>query len=109
MFCTKLYESDEGKRHLDLYYEFLGISLIYKDPAMLAFNERVRGEFVSILQDIIDQGIANGEIDKKMVDSASLLAIFANGLMVNARLKNFDVHYEIEQLLDLIFSIETKG
>jgi len=109
MFCGKLYQSEEGRRHLDLYHEFLGISLINKDPAMLEFNAKVRGEFISILQLIIDQGIADGELDVKLSNSASLLSIFVNGLMVNSRLKDFDVKKEIDQLLDLIFSIRSDG
>ncbi len=109
IFCGKLYQSEEGRKYLDLYHEFLGISLIHKDPQMLEFNMKVRGEFISILQQIIDQGISNGELDKKLSSSAGLLTIFVNGLMVNSRLRDFDVEKEIEQLLDLLFAIKTDG
>ncbi len=109
IFCNKLYESKEGLRHLDLYHEFIGILLIKKEPQMLEFNTKARGEFVEILQQIIDQGIDRGEIDKSLTDVAELIVTFLGGLMIDSIQNSFDVIAQINKLLDFIFTIEGKG
>jgi AcrR family transcriptional regulator len=102
-FCYTLFESEEGQKHLEIYKEFLAISLTHKVEAMLTFSERTRGEFRAILEGILAEGIASGELEEHHGSLAETLIVFSTGLMVDSRLSSFDVRHTLETLLDGLF------
>jgi AcrR family transcriptional regulator len=108
-FCYALYDSPEGLKHLDIYKEFIAISLTRKDPAMLAFSEQTRSMFRSILEKILEQGVRKGEIEERCVHAAESLIVFSSGLMIESRLHDVDVRRELERFLELLFPNRTSG
>ncbi len=98
-----LFGSSQGQKHLELYKEFLAISLTRKDPEMLHFGAQARAKFLSIVDAILRQGVQNGELEARFADAGESLMIFNSGLMLDSRLENFDVHLHLEQLLDILF------
>lgn len=102
-FCYALFESDEGKKHLEIYKEFLAISLTHKVEAMLQFSEQTRGQFRAILEHILAEGIARGELQERHRGMADPLIVFSTGLMIDSRLAHFDVRYELETFLNGLF------
>jgi AcrR family transcriptional regulator len=98
-----LYGSPQGLKHLDIYKEFLAISLTRKDPKMLEFGAQTRAKFLSIVDAILKQGVHNGELEARFADAGESLMIFNSGLVLDSRLENFDVRIRLEQLLDILF------
>ncbi len=102
-FCYTLFENEEGQKHLEIYKEFLAISLTHKVEAMLAFSEQTRGEFRTILERILTEGIERGELRERHRDLAETLIVFSTGLMIDSRLSRFDVRQTLETFLDGLF------
>ena len=108
-FCTTLFENEKGQKHLELFKEFLAISLTHKDASMLRFSQQTRVAFHAILEQILDEGIARGELEERFRGAAGSLIIFSTGLMVDSRLDGFDIQYELNAFLDLLFPTPTQG
>ena len=85
-FFYFLFENELARKHLNVYKEFLAISLINEPEEMLIFSEDCREKFTMILDQIIESGRTSGEIEKSMPISTSSLALFATGLVVDSRL-----------------------
>ncbi len=98
-----LYGSSQGQKHLEIYKEFLAISLTHKDPKMLHFGVQTRAKFLSIVDAILKQGVQNGELKARFANAGESLMIFNSGLVLDSRLENFDVRVRLEQLLDILF------
>jgi AcrR family transcriptional regulator len=98
-----LYGSPQGQKHLEIYKEFLAISLTRKDPVMLDFGAQTRAKFLSIVDAILKQGVQNDELEARFADAGESLMIFNSGLVLDSRLENFDVRMRLEQLLDILF------
>ena len=101
-FFYLLFENDTARKHLNIYKEFLAISLMQETEEMLEFSEACREHFITILNTILEAGAASGELNGQMSVSASSLMLFATGLVVDSRLKNLDVKQEIDRLLNMI-------
>ena len=102
-FFYSLYESPEGQKHLEIYREFLAISMTRKIEAMLSFSAQSRGEFRAILEGILAEGIARGELRGHHKGLAETLIVFSTGLVVDSRLSRFDVRDALETFLDGLF------
>jgi AcrR family transcriptional regulator len=98
-----LYGSPQGQKHLEIYKEFLAISLTRKEPEMLHFGAQTRAKFLSIVDAILKQGVQNDELEARFADAGESLMIFNSGLVLDSRLENFDVRMRLEQLLDILF------
>ncbi|WP_295417658.1 TetR/AcrR family transcriptional regulator [Sulfurovum sp.] len=105
-FFYLLFENETAKKHLNIYKEFLAISLMHETRAMLEFSEGCRVKFMMLLDRILKAGIASGELNKQMQISASSLILFGTGLIVDSRLSTCDVKKEIELFLNILFGTE---
>lgn len=101
-FLNFLFENEIAGKHLNVYQEFLAISLSSEPEAMLVFSEECRKKFTMILDMILEAGKASGEIEKSMAISSSSLTLFATGLVVDSRLESCDIKKEIDLFLDMI-------
>ncbi|AKF25620.1 hypothetical protein YH65_09675 [Sulfurovum lithotrophicum] len=101
-FFYLLFENEIARKHLNIYKEFLAISLMQETKEMLSFSETCREDFINILNNILEAGVRSGELNAQMSASASSLMLFATGLVVDSRLKSLDVKEEIDRLLNMI-------
>ncbi|BAF71232.1 TetR/AcrR family transcriptional regulator [Sulfurovum sp. NBC37-1] len=101
-FFYLLFENETARKHLNIYKEFLAISLMQENEEMLAFSEACRGHFRDILNAILEAGVRSHELDDRMSGSADSLILFSTGLIVDSRLKSLDVKDEIDRLLNII-------
>jgi AcrR family transcriptional regulator len=102
-FCYTLFGTPQGQKHLDIYKEFLAISLMRKDTHMLAFSQQTREAFLVILDRILAEGVSRGELEERFAHAAESLIVFSSGLMIESRLEGFDVRAHLEAFLDLLF------
>ncbi len=101
-FFYLLFENETARKHLNIYKEFLAISLMQENEEMLAFSEACRGHFREILNAILESGVESGELDARMSGMADSLILFSTGLIVDSRLKSLDVRDEIDRFLNMI-------
>lgn len=101
-FFYLLFENETARKHLNIYKEFLAISLMQENEEMLAFSEACRGHFRDILNAILEAGVRSQELDERMSGMADSLILFSTGLIVDSRLKSLDVRDEIDRLLNMI-------
>lgn len=101
-FFYLLFENETARKHLNIYKEFLAISLMHETKEMLNFSEACRERFIAILNKILEAGVLSGELDRQMQVSASSLILFGTGLVIDSRLSTCNVEQEINNLLDII-------
>ncbi|RRS31059.1 MAG: hypothetical protein P794_04950 [Epsilonproteobacteria bacterium (ex Lamellibrachia satsuma)] len=101
-FFYLLFENETAKKHLNIYKEFLAISLTHEAKEMLEFSEQCREKFIMILNRILEVGTTSGELNGEMQISASSLVLFGTGLVVDSRLTTCNVEQEIDRLLNII-------
>ena len=104
-FGYSLFDGEAGERHLKLFKDFTAVSLIRQAENMLHFSEQAHAQFRVLLEEIIHEGIENGELEERFRHAASSLGIFSSGLMIDSRLPHFDVRKELNAFLDLLFPI----
>lgn len=103
-FFYLLFENEMARRQLKVYKEFLAISLTNEPEEMLDFSQQCNAKFTMILQQIIDAGRVSNEIPQNKPISSSALMLYATGLVVDSRLKDFDIEKEINMFLDMLLS-----
>lgn len=102
--------SDENSKRLNLYREFLAISLTSGTEEMAAFSAGCKGRFETILQQIIDEAVSRGEIRAEAGKLTSAILIFEKGIVVDSKVSVLDAQKEIRDFLDALFElIEIKG
>ncbi|MGB5505358.1 MAG: TetR/AcrR family transcriptional regulator [Sulfurovum sp.] len=107
-FFFLLFEDEMARKQLKVYKEFLAISLTNEPEEMLTFSEQCREKFHMILKQILEAGRVTGEIpDDKRISESSLM-LFATGLVVDSRMGNCDVGYEINILLNMLLPSNEK-
>ncbi len=108
-FFYLLFENETARKHLDIYKEFLAISLMHETKEMLDFSEQCREGFIMILTQILEAGVRSGELDGEMKISADSLVVFGTGLVVDSRLSTCDTRKEIDMFLDMLLPSDEKG
>jgi len=101
-FFYLLFENETARKHLNIYKEFLAISLMRETKEMLAFSEACREHFSAILSRILESGVRSGELEAQMQAAAAPLMLFATGLVVDSRLSTCHAAQEIDRLLNMI-------
>ena len=101
-FFYLLFENETARQHLNIYKEFIAISLMHETREMLDFSEACKERFDSILNDILEAGVRSKELDERMSGSANSLELFMTGLVVDSRLRICDVKQEIDRLLNIV-------
>lgn len=101
-FFNLLFESEESRRHLVLYKEFLAISLLQGSEEMLHFSEVCRQRFQQILDRMLSIAVESGEIPPSHTLDSHALLLFATGLVIDSRLQSVQPEKEIERFLQMI-------
>ena len=102
--------SDENSKRLNLYREFLAISLTSGTEEMAAFSAGCKRRFETILQQIIDEAVTRGEIRAEASRLISAILIFEKGIVVDSKVSALDAQKEIRDFLDVLFElIEIEG
>jgi len=102
--------NDENAKQLNLYREFLAISLTSGTEEMVAFSTGCKMRFASILDQIIGEAVTRGEIRAEAGKLTSTILIFEKGIVVDSKVSALDAKQEIREFLDTLFElIEVKG
>ena len=108
-FFTLIFEDPVYHKQLNLYQEFLAISLTGGTAEMIEFGTLHRQRFADILGRVIDEAVSRGEISAKAKELVPALIIFGKGLIVDAKVTSIDAKKEVSRFLDTLFAlIETK-
>ena len=108
-FFYMIHENEESRKQLKIYREFLAISMTNGTQQMIDFNIGCRNMFLDILEQIIEQGIEKGEIDREMRNMKSAMLTFSLGLIVDVHTSALNSKDEINTFLDALFTlIDTK-
>jgi AcrR family transcriptional regulator len=104
-FFYLMHEDVNSKQQLNIYREFLAISMTNGTQEMVDFNMKCRGKFTDILGQIVKEGITKGEIRTEAQDMVSALLTFKLGLVVEIHTAALDSKDEITRFLDALFKV----
>lgn len=109
-FFYHIHHAENGSEQLNIYREFLAISMTNGTQEMIDFNMLCREKFTKILEHIIQAGIDRGEIYEETLGLVSALISFKVGLVIETHTAARDPKSEIETFLDTFFLLlNTKG
>lgn len=99
--------NDEDIELRQIYREFLSISLTNPDKQMLEFNTNVYTTYVSWVEDIIQDGIDNGEVLAQSKELIKGLFPYTHGVFLISLSTNVveDIKQEINLYIDDIFEL----
>lgn len=97
--------NDENAKRLNIYREFLAISLTNGTEEMAAFSVGCKRKFAAILQQIIDEAVSRGEIKAEASKLTSMILIFEKGVVVDSKVSALDAKKEIRDFLDALFEL----
>ena len=100
-----IHEDENSHKQLNIYREFLAISMTNGTQEMVDFNVKCREKFTDILEQIIKDGISKGEIRRESQDMVSALLTFKLGLVIETHTAALDPKYEITHFLDALFKL----
>jgi len=104
-FFYMIHDDENSKQQLNIYREFLAISMTNGTLEMVDFNIKCREKFTDILGQIVKEGITKGEIRTEAQDMVSALLTFKLGLVVETHTAALDPKYEITHFLDALFTV----
>jgi TetR/AcrR family acrAB operon transcriptional repressor len=105
LFDFFLSEYKHYEKHLDVFREYLSVTLSSKCSPMIEFNRECSGFIKNILEDIIEEGIKKGEINeasRKLVDG---IMKAERGYMVIAWAEGRDLTQEFKEYIDTLFDL----
>lgn len=104
-FFYMLHEDENSHKQLNIYREFLAISMTNGTQEMIEFNIKCRGKFMDILTQIVKEGIRKNEICIESEYLLSALLAFELGLVVESHTSALDPKNEINNFLDALFKV----
>lgn len=104
-FFYMIHEDENSHKQLNIYREFLAISMTNGTQEMVDFNMKCRGKFTDILGQIVKEGVTKGEIRTEAQDMVSALLTFKLGLVVETHTAALDPKDEISRFLDALFKV----
>ncbi|GAB2702972.1 MAG: TetR family transcriptional regulator [Alteromonas sp.] len=93
------------EKHLDVYREYLSVTLSSKCSPMAEFNRECSGFIRNILEDIINEGIEKGEIKDVARHLIDGLMKAERGYMVIAWAEGRDLKQEFKDYIDTLFDL----
>ena len=105
LFDFFLSEHKPYEKHLDVYREYLSVTLSTKSCPMLEFNRECSSFIREILDDIIDQGIKKGEIKDVARQLTDGLIKAERGYMVIAWADGKDLKQEFKDYINTLFDL----
>ena len=104
-FFYLLYEDENSHKQLNIYREFLAISMTNGTREMIDFNIACREKFMNILNQIIKEGIDKNELRREAQGLTSALITFELGLIIETHTVSLDAKDEITHFLDALFTL----
>jgi len=104
-FFYLMHEDENSNKQLNIYREFLAISMTNGTQEMVDFNIKCRGKFTDILGQILKEGITKGKIQTEAQELVSALLSFKLGLVVEMHTAALDAKDEITRFLDALFKL----
>ncbi len=104
-FFYMIHEDENSSKQLNIYREFLAISMTNGTQDMVDFNIKCREKFTDILTQIVKEGVMKGEIRVEAQEMVSALLSFKLGLVVETHTVALDPKYEITHFLDALFKV----
>jgi AcrR family transcriptional regulator len=103
-----LYSNDDYKKQLTIYREFLAIALTSDDDAMVAFSMACRSRFMTVIDKIMDEAIAKGEVVVEAKTMSSALQTYSLGLVVDTKTHRLEAGILIDTFVDAFFTLIEK-
>ncbi len=104
-FFYLIHEAENSHKQLNIYREFLAISMTNGTQEMVDFNIKCREKFTDILGQIVKEGIIKGEIRTEAEDMVSAVLTFKLGLVVETHTAALDPKDEITHFLNALFKV----
>ena len=104
-FFYMIHEDENSNKQLNIYREFLAISMTNGTQEMVDFNIKCREKFTDILGQIVKEGITKGEIRTEAQELVSALLTFKLGLVVETHTAALDAKEEITRSLNALYKL----
>ncbi len=104
-FFYLMHEDENSHKHLNIYREFLAISMTNGTQEMVDFNIKCREKFTDILGQIMKEGIGKGEIRTEAQALVGGLLTFKLGLVIETHTAALDPKDEITRFLEALFKL----
>ena len=104
-FFYMIHEDEHSNKQLNIYREFLAISMTNGTQEMVDFNIKCREKFTDILGQILKEGITKGEIRTEAQELVSALLTFKLGLVVETHTAALDAKEEITRSLNALYKL----
>ena len=105
LFDVFLSEYMPYEKHLDVFREYLSVTLSSKCSPMIEFNRECSGFIRNILEDIIEEGINKGEINEVSRNLIDGIMSAERGYMVIAWSEGRDLKKEFKDFIDTLFDL----
>lgn len=105
LFDFFLCESKPYEKHLDVFREYLSISLSSKNQQMIDFNNECSVFVKNILEQIIESGIENGEISATSRQLVDGIIKVERGYMIISWVEAKDLRAEFKDYINTLFDL----
>ncbi|MGK0305213.1 MAG: TetR/AcrR family acrAB operon transcriptional repressor [Gammaproteobacteria bacterium] len=105
LFDFFLSEHKAYDKHLDVFREYLSVTLSSKCSPMLEFNRECADFIKNILEDIIEEGIKKGEIKDVSRNLIDGIIKSERGYMVMAWAEGRDLKKDFKEYMDTLFDL----
>ena len=105
LFDFFLSEHKAYDKHLDVFREYLSVTLSSKCSPMLEFNRECADFIKNILEDIIEEGIKKGEIKDVSRNLIDGIIKSERGYMVMAWAEGRDLKKDFKEYIDTLFDL----
>ena len=102
-FFYHMHKPDNSHQQLNIYREFLAISMTSGTQEMINFNIECRDKFTNILHKITQDGIDKGEIHREAQGIVSALITFELGMIIDTHTTARNPKEDIETFLNSLF------
>jgi TetR/AcrR family acrAB operon transcriptional repressor len=105
LFDFFLSEFKSYEKHLDVYREYLSVTLSSKFSPMIEFNKECSGFIKNILEDIIGEGIKKGEIKDVSRNLVDGIMKAERGYMLVAWAEDRDLRKDFKAYINTLFDL----
>jgi AcrR family transcriptional regulator len=105
LFDVFLSEYMPYEKHLDVFREYLSVTLSSKCSPMIEFNRECSNFIRNTLEDIIEEGINKGEINEVSRNLIDGIMRAERGYMVIAWAEGRDLKKEFKDFIDTLFDL----
>jgi len=105
---SMLYTIEDSEEQLSIYREFLAISLTSNVEEMLAFSRDCRVRFMTIINQIMNDAIAKGEVKAEAKAMTEMLHTYTIGLVVDTKTHGLDPQVHIDEFVEAFFTLIKK-